>query len=528
MAYELVFRWPTGERALRLDGPIVVGRDPDCDLSVDSVRVSRRHAEFIPTPRGVSVRDLGSRNGILVNGSRVDEALVGPADRVLLGDVAVMVGGRPGIEDARQPVAPAPGPGSPPATAVPPEPCGAPGTPSAAAPGFRAPAMQTPPGPADKTTILPRGGLATPSVAAAAPAAVTAKTTAARTAGRRFGLGARLFAGALLVSVCTFTATALPIVKARNEAIRSASLARAMTIVRAMGVANGVALAAGQTLGVGVQDAAAEPGVREVLLLSPDGRVLAPANRLSDRVSKLPAFGDISDLQGVQTAEIGAEIQAAAVIEAGGRRVGLAWVRLDPTYAAASAPVGVYLMAALFTGLALAALTAHLTRKAIRARVAAFATDVDLAASGQLETITEAFGVPQLAASVNFVIGRLRMQPAPGTPIVALPQAPLPSPVLPSREGHLILDSAFVVQEVDPAAAELLRTTPAQLLGQHVLAAIPEQSLVTALIDTIADTATVGKSPRRVVGSSGMPALELQADRTAPDGPVRVTIRRLG
>ena len=92
MAYQLVFRSPVGEQTITLDRPIVVGRDPGCDVPIDSVRVSRRHAEFIATPEGVTVRDLGSRNGVFVNGIRVEQATIGVADRVLLGDVAVTLG----------------------------------------------------------------------------------------------------------------------------------------------------------------------------------------------------------------------------------------------------------------------------------------------------------------------------------------------------------------------------------------------------------------------------------------------------
>src|SRR5439155_489621 len=44
-----------------------------------------RHAEFVIDARGVGVRDLHSRNGILVNGAKVSESVLRPGDVVQVG-----------------------------------------------------------------------------------------------------------------------------------------------------------------------------------------------------------------------------------------------------------------------------------------------------------------------------------------------------------------------------------------------------------------------------------------------------------
>jgi hypothetical protein len=67
-----------GERMPLSPPGIVIGRGNDADLRVNDPGVSRRHAEFRVTedatgPR-VSVHDLGSTNGVLVNGKRVEDA----------------------------------------------------------------------------------------------------------------------------------------------------------------------------------------------------------------------------------------------------------------------------------------------------------------------------------------------------------------------------------------------------------------------------------------------------------------------
>jgi pSer/pThr/pTyr-binding forkhead associated (FHA) protein len=82
---KLVVNDGRSEREVLLVGPIVIGRDPSCHISDLDPLLSRRHAEFVPRPTGLLVRDLGSRNGILVNGSKVPERMLTSGDVVQLG-----------------------------------------------------------------------------------------------------------------------------------------------------------------------------------------------------------------------------------------------------------------------------------------------------------------------------------------------------------------------------------------------------------------------------------------------------------
>ncbi|MBX3192156.1 MAG: sigma 54-dependent Fis family transcriptional regulator [Labilithrix sp.] len=56
--------------------PVVVGRDPACQLVVDQTGISSMHAELVATPRGVRLRDLGSKNGTWVSDLRITEAFL--------------------------------------------------------------------------------------------------------------------------------------------------------------------------------------------------------------------------------------------------------------------------------------------------------------------------------------------------------------------------------------------------------------------------------------------------------------------
>ena len=56
--------------------PAVIGRDPACQLVVDESGISSMHAELVATPRGVRLRDLGSKNGTWVGDLRITEAFL--------------------------------------------------------------------------------------------------------------------------------------------------------------------------------------------------------------------------------------------------------------------------------------------------------------------------------------------------------------------------------------------------------------------------------------------------------------------
>lgn len=534
MTYTLVLRTPTGERRVSLDRPLVVGRDPTCDLPVESARVSRRHAEFAPTPQGVSVRDLGSRNGVIVNGTRVEDALIGTTDRVLLGDVAITVA-QSGAPSVSQPVSSPPLYAAAPGASAAPSPAAGPAYQPAPPPSPYAPPSWSQPGVAanpDKTAMLPRGaGLAMPlppAVAAVTPG--PPRASLAGTLGRRLGFGGRIASSVIAASVVTFLVTAIPLSLARNDVVHREAQARATMVVRAVATENGPALASGQTLAVGVQSAMAEPGVREVLVIGPGGRVLAPVERMDESISKLEPFGDLGSIQGLVTASVGNEIHAVASIESDGRHLGHIWLRLDPAYASAGAPMTLYIVATLLTALTCSAVIAVLLRRWLVARLSAFATDIDLAASGQIEVVTESFGLPRLAESVNFIVGRLRMAPHPVPPSAPAAPSPMSMPgdvLAVEREGRLVLDSAFMVTHATAGAAQILRTTLERLKAHHVLEAVADQAMVNAIIDGMGDVATRGSVTRRVEMGGGEPAVELLAKRLA-DGSIEVNLRRVG
>jgi len=68
---------------------VLVGRGSDCDVVINgSKKISRRHCCLVQSDQSFFIRDLGSTNGVWVNGKRVDRvAEMSDGDRVAIGDV---------------------------------------------------------------------------------------------------------------------------------------------------------------------------------------------------------------------------------------------------------------------------------------------------------------------------------------------------------------------------------------------------------------------------------------------------------
>jgi FHA domain-containing protein len=74
-----------GKRTVLSGSRVLMGRSRDCDLVIDDPNVSRRHAELRREGDTWIVADLGSTNGVKVNGRRVEHAVLKPGDEITLG-----------------------------------------------------------------------------------------------------------------------------------------------------------------------------------------------------------------------------------------------------------------------------------------------------------------------------------------------------------------------------------------------------------------------------------------------------------
>lgn len=74
---------------------VVIGRDPSCQLRLADPKVSRRHARLTTIDDRVSVEDMGSANGVRLNGQRGARFPIREGDRLTVGDTTLAIHGVP-------------------------------------------------------------------------------------------------------------------------------------------------------------------------------------------------------------------------------------------------------------------------------------------------------------------------------------------------------------------------------------------------------------------------------------------------
>jgi pSer/pThr/pTyr-binding forkhead associated (FHA) protein len=67
----------------------LIGRGPDADILLNDRKASRRHASIFYSGREFRIRDEGSANGTLLNGSKVIEYVIRDGDEVVIGSTVM-------------------------------------------------------------------------------------------------------------------------------------------------------------------------------------------------------------------------------------------------------------------------------------------------------------------------------------------------------------------------------------------------------------------------------------------------------
>jgi hypothetical protein len=75
----------TGEQFPLERTQTTIGRSPDCDIFLDDVTVSRRHAIVVRGAGSLAIEDLGSLNGTFLNRRRIERAQLESGDEVQIG-----------------------------------------------------------------------------------------------------------------------------------------------------------------------------------------------------------------------------------------------------------------------------------------------------------------------------------------------------------------------------------------------------------------------------------------------------------
>lgn len=87
----LLLTGPQAGRRHEVTGEVIIGRSPSCTIALEDAKVSRRHVRLVVEDGEAKVMDLGSRNGTLVNGEKLEgEVVLLPGDRLQVGDSTVL------------------------------------------------------------------------------------------------------------------------------------------------------------------------------------------------------------------------------------------------------------------------------------------------------------------------------------------------------------------------------------------------------------------------------------------------------
>lgn len=102
MSALLLLTGPQAGRRHEVNGEVYLGRSPSCTITLEDAKVSRRHVRLVVEDGQARVMDLGSRNGTLVNGERLEgEIALLPGDRLQVGDSTILFepGARAALSD---------------------------------------------------------------------------------------------------------------------------------------------------------------------------------------------------------------------------------------------------------------------------------------------------------------------------------------------------------------------------------------------------------------------------------------------
>ncbi len=562
-----------GERELLLVGTMRVGRDPRCEITSADPALSRQHAEFIESGGRTVVRDLESRHGIQVNGVTVTEATLQAGDIVQVAgvtityiaerDTAARAESGPATEDQtvvirRTPAAAAPAPPPRPPTNDPPsdatvvvkamptppldldtfrrEPAA---TPRAASAAPAAP-RDTPRPPAPKARPAPKPAAPSPPAADAGELPLgRAPLVATPRKSPRLSWTTTLWMTLLVMTLVVFVATVVPFRIYQQTVVDATATARAQALARWLAADAAAAMAGAGDVTASADEVGAQSGVVVALVLAPDGSVLAPGSRSTERVPTIPDVGATSEVYGVRVVARGDLLEAVAPVRARGEnRAAVAWVSFRPsagTTVSQAVAIGPAIVLALVAWIVAARL---LQRRTLRA-VTYFGEDIELAAAGQIDEVGDTLGVKpmqEVVRAVNYLLARVRSgsasaaasagapRPAPGAARAAARVVPSTrqEPVVEamSNDCTIVANEKFRITEATEGTLELLGIAPAALKGQHLLDAIPDRTIGDAVLKLLTDVTQGGVGSLIVQPAGQTFALAVHVSRSGPSAPI--------
>jgi PAS domain-containing protein len=529
-------------------GSVVVGRDPACEITDADPSLSRRHAEFIGTGSGAIVRDLNSKGGISVNGIKTGRADLTPGDVIQVGALAITY-----LTETLSGDAADDSEGTGDRTVL-----NAPG-PSGAA---RQVASELPN--VEPRSLAHEGRVARPPRPPARASGANRQPTLgkvtdeparqARTS--RVPWGGRVLVAVLGLALAVLLATVIPMQRYQTWLLDSVAEERAETMATWLAVEAGAALAMETDIQRVTESVADQSEIRTAVVLSLNGRILAPGSRADEVVTTIPGLGYPADIRRPQLAWNGEVLEVVQLVRTHDNpRAAVAWITYRPPPAISGmGPRLIVLSPALLVVLLGGFVAAALLRRMTLRGLTALNEDLELALAGNSTTVSDPLGVKplqDLATNLNYLVARARAgkpsvsEPAnvtsrrsPGErrPSPRVVARPLPSAAKVPRssrtEGWIVVDRSFRITEASPECAELIGATPSALIGHHLLEAIQDQQIADGILkcltavsaggDTRADIQPAGQSFRlavAVTGEASKETLTVSLTREPTDQP---------
>jgi hypothetical protein len=401
-----------GEREVPLAGTVTIGRDSTCQIIDADPRMSRRHAEIFPEKQSVVIRDLGSRNGMTVNGEKVVRAVLSPGDVVKIAGLRILfleepLAQAPEPEGADERTVLLPGPGQPPVPAP----------------------AAVPAGSDEERTRLARQStvadgvmpVVAQAILAEAPLHPNAGSTAVRDSrslgptGRRAGLlqwSARVWLLMTAMAVVVFSVPATLGFWWHGELMRSAAVSRASALSGWLAARATDAIENDTPLLNVTREVLAESGVVAVAIVSPEGRVLAASSsNLGENVGAIPGVATApAEITERRHGWNGGLLEVARPVGTHSHpRAAVVWITLDHPTAMSEEQfllvIGLGLLLALSAGL----LGFLLVRRMTLPPLMRLATELRVAAAGQDADLSDPLGsrsTRELSAALATLVAR--------------------------------------------------------------------------------------------------------------------------
>jgi PAS domain-containing protein len=564
-----------GKRELSFIGTLTVGRDPACEISSADPLLSRRHAEFGLNGPVAVVRDLNSHNGIRVNGKVVTQAVLSAGDLVEVAGFTIRY-----TEESTSPagdfdddktivrrprpaaaISQAGGDGTgksvdedrtrfypPPSAAASPKPA----VDSASVATDEAvdedrtrfyppPLVEALPKPSGESVPAASEPVVATPAAAPAPAAVPARARAPRRAlipllTSKLGWERLVLLELLALALCAALVTGVPLMIAQRSVRQDAGTSTGEALANWLGAEAELALQRGGDLRLAVDTVAETPGVIGARILSLDGRVVAPASRVAEQYTRIPALdAEPANIVRLRSAWIGDRVEIARPVRAlDGSRAAVAWVTVRASEAGGSAWAGVMLLSTLILALGAGLFVADDLRRRTLRTFTTLSEDVELALAGQIPAVRDPIGaapVRQLTDAINFLLSRLRTSEARPSaaepPSVAgsiSPVRTVGSDAQHSEEAVIEANPKYRVTFASPACKILLGLDPETAIGKHLVDAIVIPAVIDAVLERLSVGADEGKEV--VVQPQGLPyKIALTVARRAKDQPLTIRFR---